>query len=253
MERWSGKIAIVTGASSGIGLATAKALVQHDTVVIGFARRKNKMESEMQNVKGKDKGKFYACECDVSNPESIEHAFEWVKKNFGVVHILVNNAGVSTNKKFMDSSRPDWKKLFDINVLGLIDCTKRAARLMLDADVEGCIININSVAGHDILCFPGVTLNMYPATKFAVTAASEITAKELHGSKIRVTSVSPGFVATDIITANNFDLTNLPKNVPVLKSSDIADAVIYIIGTPQRVHITELTIRPMGELRYQDQ
>ncbi|XP_015181290.1 PREDICTED: farnesol dehydrogenase-like isoform X1 [Polistes dominula] len=251
MERWSGKIAIVTGASSGIGLATAKALVQHDIVVIGFARRKSKMESEMQNVKGKDKGKFYACECDVSNPESIEHAFEWVKKNFGVVHILVNNAGVSTDKKFMDSSRSDWKKLFDINVLGVIDCTKRAARMMLDANVEACIINMNSVAGHDVVSFPGVSLNFYSATKFALRAATETTAKELHGSKIRVTSISPGFVNTEIIAASNIDIKSTSVQLPMLESSDIADAVIYIIGTPQRVHITELIIRPLGELKYE--
>lgn len=250
MERWSGKIAIVTGASSGIGLGIAKALVQHDVVVIGFARRKNKMQSEMQDVHGKGKGKFYACECDISNPESIEQAFEWVKKNFGVVHILVNNAGVLSNKKLMDSSRSDWNKLFDVNVLGAIDCTKRAARMMLDANVEGCIININSVAGHNVVFFMGMSFNMYSATKFALRAATEITAKELHGSKIRVTSISPGFVATDICEANDIDISNVSGQVPILESSDIADAVIYIIGTPQHVHITELIIRPLGELKY---
>ncbi|XP_043485610.1 farnesol dehydrogenase-like [Polistes fuscatus] len=150
----------------------------------------------------------------------------------------------------LDSSRSDWNKLFDVNVLGVIDCTKRAARMMLDANVEGCIININSVAGHDVVSFPGISLNMYPATKFAVRAASEITAKELHDSKIRVTSVSPGLVATDIMAASNFEIQDVPKHFPVLKPSDIADAVIYIIGTPQRVHITELIIRPLGELKY---
>ncbi|XP_043485593.1 farnesol dehydrogenase-like isoform X1 [Polistes fuscatus] len=253
MERWSGKIAIVTGASSGIGLGIAKALVQHDVVVIGFARRKNKMQSEMQDFHGKGEGKFYACECDISNPESIEQAFQWVKINFGVVHILVNNAGVLSIKKLMDSFRSDWNKLFDVNVLGVIDCTKRAARMMLDANMEGCIININSVTGHDVVSYPDCSLNIYPATKFAVRATSEITAKELHGSKIRVTSVSPGLVATDIMAASNLEIKDAPKDFPVLKPSDIADAVIYIIGTPQRVHITELIIRSLGELKYEGQ
>ncbi|KAL2713811.1 farnesol dehydrogenase-like [Vespula squamosa] len=207
-------IAIVTGASSGIGLAIAKAFVQNEIVVVGFARRKSKMQSEMQNVKGKGKGKFYACECDVTKPESIEQAFQWVKNNFGTVHILVNNAGVSSNAKFMDSSRPDWQRLFDVNVLGYIDCTKRAARMMLDSNVEGYIVNMNSIAGHYLDVFPDCSLNFYPASKHASVAATEITQKELHGK-------------------------------------DIANAVIYVIGTPQRVHITELIIRPFGEVQYQ--
>ncbi|XP_046826487.1 farnesol dehydrogenase-like [Vespa crabro] len=275
MERWIGKIAIVTGASSGIGLAIAKALVQNDVVVIGFARKKSKMQSEMQNVKGKNKGQFYACECDITKPESIEQAFQWVKNNFKTVHILVNNAGIIINSKFMDSSRSDWKRLFDINVLGFIDCTKRAARMMLDSNVEGYIINMNSIAGHNVICFPGYTFNFYSASKFASVAATEITQKELHGSKIRVTnsrglkifrkngeitvylklflilqSISPGYVSTEILQVANFNV-NTFKNVPALEADDIANAVIYVIGTPQRVHITELIIRPFGEVKYE--
>ncbi|XP_043674958.1 farnesol dehydrogenase-like isoform X2 [Vespula pensylvanica] len=249
MERWAGKVAIVTGASSGIGLAIVKAFVQNEIVVVGFARRKNKMQNEMQNVKAKGKGKFYACECDVTKPESIEQAFQWVKNTFGIVHILVNNAGVSTNAKFMDSSRSDWKRLFDVNVLGYIDCTKRAARIMLDSDVEGYIINMNSIAGHYLDTFPDCSLNFYPASKFASVAATEITQKELHGSKIRVTSISPGLVSTEIFDANNFNVKSL-MDLPALEAEDIANAVIYVIGTPQRVHITELIIRPLGEVQY---
>ncbi|KAL2742996.1 farnesol dehydrogenase-like [Vespula maculifrons] len=249
MERWAGKIAVVTGASSGMGLAIAKALVQNEVIVIGFARRKSKMQSEMQNVKGKSKGKFYACECDITKTESIEQAFQWVKNNFGTVHILVNNAGISSDAKFMDSSRPDWQRLFDVNVLGYIDCTKRAARIMLDSDVEGYIINMNSIAGHYLDTFPGCSLNFYPASKFASVAATEITQKELHGSKIRVTSISPGLVSTEIFDANNFNVKSL-MDLPALEAEDIANAVIYVIGTPQRVHITELIIRPLGEVQY---
>ncbi|XP_047354896.1 farnesol dehydrogenase-like [Vespa velutina] len=249
MERWAGKIAIVTGASSGIGLAIAKAFVQNDVIVIGFARRKEKMQSEMQNVKGKGKGKFYACECDITKPESIEQAFQWVKNNFETIHILVNNAGIVINSKFMDSSRSDWKRLFDINVLGFIDCTKRAARMMLDSNVEGYIINMNSIAGHQVIGSKEFSANFYSASKFASVAATEIIQKELHGSKIRVTSISPGYVATEILQAANFN-ANAFKDMPALESDDIANAVIYVIGTPQRVHITELIIRPFGEVKY---
>ncbi|XP_035720355.1 farnesol dehydrogenase-like [Vespa mandarinia] len=249
MERWAGKVAIVTGASSGIGLGIVKAFVQNGIFTIGFARRKEKMESEMQNVKGKGKGKFYACECDVTKPESIEQAFEWVKNNFETVHILVNNAGVSSNVKFMNSSRPDWQRLFDVNVLGLIDCTKRAARIMLDSNVEGYIINMNSIAGHYLDVFPDCSLNFYPASKFASVAATDITQKELYGSKIRVTSISPGLVSTEIFDANNFNVDTI-KDLPMLEAEDVANAVVYVIGTPQRVHITELIIRPFGEVKY---
>ncbi|KAF7393613.1 hypothetical protein HZH68_010432 [Vespula germanica] len=248
MERWAGKVAIVTGASSGIGLAIAKAFVQHEVVVIGFARRKNKMQNEMQNIKGKDKGKFYPYECDVTKPESIEQAFQWVKNTFGTVHILVNNAGVAIDTKFMDSSRPDWQRLFDVNVLGYIDCTKHAARIMLDSDVEGYIVNINSITGHYLGTFSVCNLNFYPASKCAAVAATKITQKELYGSKIRVTSISPGLVSTEILQANNFNF-HLSPNVPVLESDDVANAVIYVVGTPQRVHITELIIAPFGEIK----
>ncbi|XP_035720357.1 farnesol dehydrogenase-like isoform X2 [Vespa mandarinia] len=249
MERWAGKIAIVTGASSGIGLAIAKAFVQNGILTIGFARRKEKMETEMQNVKGKGKGKFYACECDITKPESIEQAFQWVKNNFETVHILVNNAGILISSKFMDSSRSDWKRLFDINVLGFIDCTKRAARMMLDSDVESYIINMNSIAGHNVIGSKEFSVNFYSASKFASVAATEITQKELHGSKIRVTSISPGYVSTEIFEVSKFNV-NLLKDMPALEPDDIANAVIYVIGTPQRVHITELIIRPFGEVKY---
>ncbi|KAF7393611.1 hypothetical protein HZH68_010430 [Vespula germanica] len=248
MERWAGKIAVVTGASSGMGLAIAKALVQNEVIVIGFARRKSKMQSEMQNVKGKSKGKFYACECDITKTESIEQAFQWVKNNFGTVHILVNNAGISSDAKFMDSSRPDWQRLFDINVLGYIDCSKRAAKMMLESNVECYIVNMNSILGHNV-DLPGFTLNFYPSSKFASVAATEIIQKELYGSKIRLTSISPGLVSTNIMQANNFELNESYKSFPTLEPNDVANAIIYVIGTPQRVHITELIIRPFGEVK----
>ncbi|KAF7390939.1 hypothetical protein HZH66_009419 [Vespula vulgaris] len=249
MERWAGKIAVVTGASSGMGLAIAKALVQNEVIVIGFARRKSKMQSEMQNVKGKSKGKFYACECDITKTESIEQAFQWVKNNFGTVHILVNNAGISSDAKFMDSSRSDWQRLFDINVLGYIDCSKRAAKMMLESNVECYIVNMNSILGHNV-DLPGFTLNFYPSSKFASVAATEIIQKELYGSKIRLTSISPGLVSTNIMQANNFELNESYKSFPTLEPNDVANAIIYVIGTPQRVHITELIIRPFGEVKY---
>ncbi|XP_035720575.1 farnesol dehydrogenase-like [Vespa mandarinia] len=201
-------------------------------------------------VKKKEKGNSSHFATD--QPANDERDFYKIflsKNNFGTIHILVNNPGVSSDAKFMDSSRPDWKKLFDVNVLGLIDCSKRAGRMMLDSNVECYIVNMNSVLGHNV-DLPGFTLNFYPSSKSASVAATEIIQKELHGSKIRVTSISPGLVSTNIMQANNFNIKESYKSLYALEPNDVANAIIYVIGTPQRVHITELIIRPFGEVKY---
>ncbi|KAK2589106.1 hypothetical protein KPH14_001932 [Odynerus spinipes] len=239
------KIAVVTGASSGIGLAVVKALLREGYVVIGLARRKSKMTSEMENVKEKEK--FYPYKCDVTKTENVSEAFQWIKQNFGILHILINNAGIIVNKKFVDSNKADWEKVFAVNVMGYLDCSKHAAKIMLDANIESCIININSIEGHIIYYYPGIDFNIYPASKHASRAVTEIMQKEFNGTKIRVTSISPGLVATDIAQAANLDTAILSK-FPLLLPEDIADAVVYVVGTPQRAYVSELVIRPFGEV-----
>ncbi|XP_033211781.1 farnesol dehydrogenase-like [Belonocnema kinseyi] len=246
MYRWTGKVAIVTGASSGMGLATAKALVKEGMNVVGLARRKQKMEDEMKTIKGK--GKFYALECDISKEEDVTKIFNWVKNNLGSAHVLVNNAGIVLPGKIIDTNKEIWDKVIGVNIMGLLYCSQQAVKMMKEAGEEGHIININSIAGHRILRIPEMCFNVYPATKHAVTAITSTLEIELLGSKIRSTSISPGYVRTEMTEASlNSDIGTLVTKEPALEPEDVAASVVYVLGTPPHVQITELTIRPLGE------
>lgn len=243
MNRWKGTIAVVTGASSGIGLAIAKSLIREGMIVVGLARRKEKMEEEMRAVEGKER--FHALKCDVSSEGDVHNAFCWIKKNLGTVQVLVNNAGMLVPGSLVDTSRKDWEKVFSVNVMGLLECTRQAVKMMKEADVEGHIIDINSIEGHSVHFFGDLRFNVYAGTKHAVTGLAKTLHLELLGGKIRVTSISPGYVKTDIVSF--LDNKSDTSQFPGLEAEDIADSVLYVLGTPQRVQIHELIIKPNGE------
>lgn len=201
MEKWSGKIVVVTGASAGIGAAIAIELARQNLTVVGLARRKEKIEALA--VANNLPGKIHAIECDVTEPESIAKAFDQIEKRFGGVDILINNAGTIRNGQLTDLNKPDEDFLLQINtnVTGLILCTRRALNTMKKRDL-GYIININSVAGHATpsSAYVQFGVNIYGATKFAVTNLTEVLRLELagNGNKIKV-SVSKNIFAPIII------------------------------------------------------
>ncbi|XP_012254449.2 farnesol dehydrogenase-like [Athalia rosae] len=242
LEHWEGKVVVVTGASSGIGAAISKRLVKSGLTVVGLARTISKLEAIEQSLAGA-KGKFYPVQADVSNDVAVRNAFVWIKTNLGNVDALVNNAGGAIVGNIVDLDASDYRTTFDTNVLGLLYCTKEAFKIMKEKRTAGTIININSVVGHRIYDIPGLALNVYPATKYAVTAISETLQYEMaHADlNIRITSVSPGPVET-----------NFPKpagsgeSLPFLSPENIANAVAYVLSVPQHVQITELTIKPLG-------
>ncbi|PNF26481.1 Farnesol dehydrogenase [Cryptotermes secundus] len=240
MERWSGRVAVVTGASAGIGEAIAEELVKKGLKVVGLARRVEKVQALEKSLKS-EKGKLYAIKCDVSKEPEVTEAFKWIKHNLGGVDILINNAGVASFNSLSDGPVENWRKIFDLNVLGLSVCTKEALQSMKERGVDdGHIIHINSVAGHKDPTFVGI--QMYCASKHAVTALTEGLRRELvqQKSKIRVTSLSPGAVETEILEASEFSEDSLKgfKDIPFLKSKDIADSVIYVLGTPPHVQVS---------------
>ncbi|OXU25045.1 hypothetical protein TSAR_011238 [Trichomalopsis sarcophagae] len=261
-SRWEGKLAVVTGASAGIGLAIARAFVRSGLNVVGLARRKEKMESEMANADGK--GSFYAYECDIANEQSISNAFQWIEEKFKTIHVIVNNAGVGKPGKIMELDFEILKNAIDVNLTGLLLCSKLAIVLMKEAH-EAHIVNINrqclgkakdiadenirtfyktfvsSLFGHQVYISPKLPYaNIYPATKFAVRALSEVLRREQNDGNIRITNISPGAVRTEMI---QHSLENLER-LEILEPEDIANAIIYAIGTPSRVQIEELTITP---------
>ncbi|KAJ9585028.1 hypothetical protein L9F63_020638 [Diploptera punctata] len=240
MEKWNGRIAVVTGTSSGIGAAIAQELVKKGLKVVGLARRVERGEELAKSLKS-EKGKFYPIKCDINKESEIKEAFQWVKKNLGSVDILVNNAAALGGASLIDGSSEDWKVTLDTNVIGLSICTKEALQIMKEKGVDdGQIIHINSVAGH---VPPGDAAVIYFASKHAVTVLTEGLRRELikQNSKIRVTSLSPGLVKTEMPPKQYLD------TMPCLDAKDIADACLYILGTPPHVQIRELTIIPVGE------
>ncbi|KAK4878676.1 hypothetical protein RN001_011182 [Aquatica leii] len=248
MERWRDKVAVVTGASSGIGAAIAEELVGHGCIVVGIARRKERVEELSRKLKGK----LYAVKADVSKEEDILDAFKWIRQNLSPIHILVNNAGIGKPANLIEGDVEDFKSVFDTNVLGLTIATKEAVKDMIKHNVDGHVVHINSVLGHYVAKVPN--LNVYPASKHAVTALTETLRNDLNsiGSKIKVTSVSPGLVETEIFAVNGYLSSNEAmdywQSLPKLQSKDVASAVTYVLGTPPHVQVTELTVRPVGEM-----
>nr|XP_019527683.2 farnesol dehydrogenase-like [Aedes albopictus] len=243
MYRWAGKVAVVTGSSSGIGAATAKKLVQDGMVVVGLARRVERIEALKSDLDESIRHRLHAVKCDVTQEEDIRKSFQWIEKTLGGVDVLVNSAGIYRNTKLIDADNSTMiREVLNTNVLGLVLCTREAFQSMKKRSVDGHVIHINSEAGHKT----GLPhMNMYCASKFAVTALTDTLRQEFiaEDTKIKVTSISPGMVRTDIlphfITSQNV--------VPLLEPEDIANAIIYVLSTPPRVQVHELTIKPVGE------
>ncbi|XP_052897701.1 farnesol dehydrogenase-like [Anopheles moucheti] len=242
MERWQGKVAIVTGASSGIGAATVKALAKAGLITFGLARRVERVDELKNELPGDAKERLHSIRCDITKEEDILAAFRQVQEKYGGVDVLINNAGVARSTVgVLDADNTQaLRDVIDTNLMGLTLCSREAYQSMKKRSADGHIIHINSILGHYVL--PMGTLNVYPASKYAVTALTETMRHELRlaGTKIKVTSISPGLVRTEIIP-------NSMGDTPLLESEDIADAILYVLGTPPGVQIHELTIKPVGE------
>lgn len=206
-----------------------------------MARRVEKIRNLAAKLKG-HKGCLHPMECDVRKEEDILKVFEWTEKELGGVDILINNAGVLVTEPIIDGSTENYRKIMEVNVIGVAICTREAVRSMRKRNVCGHIININSIAGHnaEIVTVP---ISLYCASKYAVTAMSQSVTNELAAAKmnVKVTSISPGAVKTDMIVAVGIPEQVLSQ-IPILTGKDIADAVIYALATPPNVQVKELTV-----------
>lgn len=191
MDRWVGKVAVVTGASSGIGAATAVGLVKAGLKVVGLARRVERVEELKKQIPRNATGLLFARKCDVSSEQEIKDTFAWIIEKFGGVDILVNNAGVLNQTSLSGAGDSALiRQTLDINILGLVFCTREAYQSMKSRGVAGHIIHINSIVGHGVPFLLGSpSLNIYPPSKYAVTAIAEVHRQEFlaDASKVKVT------------------------------------------------------------------
>jgi NADP-dependent 3-hydroxy acid dehydrogenase YdfG len=243
MAKLDGKVAVITGASSGIGEATAEALVAEGAKVVVAARREERLDDLVRRIND-DGGEALAVACDVTDEKQAHALIQRAKDEFGRVDVLVNNAGVMQLSKVEKSLSDEWRQMFDINVLGLLYVTDAAIQLMKEQD-SGHIVNISSLAGRDSRAMLGV----YSGTKFAVNAISEALRQELQEDNIRVTIVEPGAVETELpdhITDDEAQeaISGLISNLEPLQPEDIASTIAYCVSQPERVSINEILIRP---------
>ncbi|RZF36996.1 hypothetical protein LSTR_LSTR004684 [Laodelphax striatellus] len=142
MDRWLGKTAVVTGASSGIGAAVLQQLAKNGVNVVGLARRHQRVQEMAERLKG-EKGKVYALRADVTKEDEVVAAFEWIRKNLGGVDILINNAGVTYKTNITDGEVQHWRMMFELNVIALGTCTREALKSMKSRNMDdGHIINV---------------------------------------------------------------------------------------------------------------
>lgn len=248
-----GTVALVTGASSGIGEATALALAAEGAKVAVAARRRDRLEALAEKIRAAG-GDALVIEADVTEEAQAKRAVADTVAGFGRLDTLVNNAGVMLLGPIPDADITDWKRMLDLNVSALMYCTNAALPHLLKA-AEGeprrvaDLINISSVAGRVARAGAGV----YNATKFAVNAFSEALRQEVTRKHVRVAVVEPGMVATELQSHNRPEvLEQLRKGNPVqdpLHASDIADAIAFIVTRPRRMGINEVLIRPTEQER----
>ncbi|XP_055715520.1 farnesol dehydrogenase-like [Phlebotomus papatasi] len=248
MEQWKNKIAVVTGASAGIGAVIAVDLVKAGMITIGLARRVEKVENLKKGLPINLQGNLHAMKCDVSKEDDIVRVFEWIETKFKGIDVLINNAGIIRQTELINKDNSTAiREVINTNVLGLVFCTREAYKSMEKHGRNSHVVHINSIAGHNIirnLQMPST--NIYAPSKYAVTAITEIHRQEFIRSKhhIKVTSVSPGAVKTEIFPEDY--LENFGE-FPLLQPEDVSQSVLHVLGTPPHVQIHELIIKPVGE------
>ncbi|HJU35679.1 MAG TPA: SDR family oxidoreductase [Nitrososphaera sp.] len=242
------KVAIVTGASSGIGYATALALSKAGAKVAAGARRMDRLESLQKEII-KNGGQVFIQKLDVTIRSECDAFAEAILKKWGTIDILVNNAGLQPLSFFKNLKVEEWDKMIDVNIRGVLYCTAAAITTMVNKN-SGHIVNISSVAGR--IVYPAGSV--YCATKHAITAFSEGLRQEFsQRSNIRVTCIEPGVVTTELVNAITDKAlekyVERTKQMEALHAEDIANAIIFAVQAPHHVNVNEILIRPMTQER----
>ena len=238
------QVVIITGASSGIGEATAEKLAAHGAKVVLTARREDRLKELKQKIESNG-GQALVVTADVTSKEDWKKVVQQTQEAFGEVDVLINNAGLMPLSYVKKLKTDEWDKMIDVNIKGVLNGVAAVLPQMVEHK-RGHIINISSVAGRKL--FPGGSV--YCATKFAVRAFSEGLRSELVADNIRVTAIEPGAVATELTdTITDEDIMeNVMKpmfdQLDPLQAEDIAESILYALQQPEHVNVQELLVMP---------
>jgi NADP-dependent 3-hydroxy acid dehydrogenase YdfG len=244
----AGTVALVTGASSGIGHATARALAADGAAVALAARRVDRLEELAKEIDGAG-GRALVVEADVTDEAQARDAVARTVDELGRLDTLVNNAGVMLLGPIVDADLSEWQRMVGINLVGLLYCTHAALPHLLDAAADGPrevadIVNVSSVAGRVARNGSGV----YNATKHGVGAFSESLRQEVARRQVRVSLVEPGATATELGSHNRPEIREQMAQrftgVERLEAEDIAGAISFIVTRPRRMAVNEVLVRP---------
>jgi 3-hydroxy acid dehydrogenase/malonic semialdehyde reductase len=239
------KIAFITGASSGIGLATARAFAAQGARLLVAARRKDRLEAERATLNGA--ADVLILELDVTDYAAVERAVATLPQEWQAIDILVNNAGLSRGlDKLHEGKREDWEQMIDTNVKGLLYVTRAVVPGMV-ARGRGHIVNLGSTAGH--MTYPNGAV--YCATKAAEHSITEGLREDLLGTPLRVTTIDPGMVETEFsevrFHGDKGRAAKVYENITPLTPEDVADAILYAVTRPAHVNISEVLLTPVGQ------
>ncbi len=247
-DRLDGTVALVTGASSGIGEAAAKSLAEQGAAVAVLARRGDRLDALVSDIEGAG-GKALAIEADVTEQQKAIDAVARTVSELDRLDTVFNNAGVMLNGPVEDAPTEEWDRMVDLNVNGLLYVAHAALSHLLKAAEDGPrrvadLVNTSSVAGRRASSGTAV----YNMTKFGVGAFSEGLRQEVTKRHVRVSLVEPGAVATELQSHLRDEIRARSEkrfaSMEVLRAEDIADAVTYIVTRPRHVAVNEILIRP---------
>lgn len=247
LEQWRGKVAVVTGASSGIGRAIARRLGAAGMSVVITARRADRLETLAAEIRaGTPDAEVCCLPADARNTDALCAVFADVRARFGGTDVLINNAGLGRNATLLSGATEHWREMLEVNVLALCVATREAVSDMRRRGDRGHVVHVSSMSAYRTPPGSGV----YSATKYAVRALTEGLRGELRAadSKIKVTAVSPGFVRTEfakVFHDGDLDQANATYDrYPVLEPEDIAQTVGFVLAAPPRMAVHDVLLRP---------
>jgi NADP-dependent 3-hydroxy acid dehydrogenase YdfG len=247
--RLDGTVALVTGASSGIGAAAAVALAAQGAAVALAARRKDRLDTLAAGIRTND-GTALVLECDVTDEQQATEAIERTVAELGRLDTLINNAGVMLLGPAVGAPLSEWQRMVDLNVLGLLYCAHAALPYLLRAAEDGPrrvadMVNVSSAGGGRV---PRKGSAIYNLTKHGLGAFSEALRQEVTTRHVRVSLVEPGATVTELVGHNRAEVLEAMRarvtGMQAMQAEDIADAIIYIVTRPRHVAVNEMLIRP---------